>query len=80
MDKHRNPKIDEYIGKRVRIDLPHGSYFGYLNYAEGWYYMTSPEYRTKAGEYRKYAKWSFRKSHIKPSSIREIGDAPIAKD
>lgn len=56
MDKHRNPKIDEYIGKRVRIDLPHGSYFGYLNFAEGWYFMTSPEYRSKAGEYRKYGK------------------------
>lgn len=81
MDKHRSPLIDRYIGKRVRIEQPHGTYFGVLDYSDGKYYMEHPEYRSKNNEYHKWRRWSFRKSAVKVSKIHEIdADAVISKE
>ena len=81
IDTHRNPSMEKFIGKRVRVEQPHGTYFGVLNYSDGWYIMDKPEYRSKNGEYHRYNKWSFRRSHVKVSKVHVIeDDAVISKD
>ena len=79
IDKHISPKIDRYIGERVSIKVSYGMYFGVLDYADGRYLMNKPEYRSNKGEYHRWAKWSFRKSHVNISNIRIIGDAVVSK-
>lgn len=81
-DNHRNPKIDEYLGKRVSIKFTHGILFGYLEYADGWYFIRKPYYRNfSTGKTSIRGKWAFRKTHVRLSDIRLIDeDAHVLVD
>ena len=72
MDSHRNPSMEKFMGKRVRIDMPTATYFGFLDYSDGWYVLNHAEYRSKDGEYRNIGEWKFRRTHIMVSKVHEI--------
>ena len=75
MDCHRSRMLDKYIGQRIMVTRPHGWYMGYLNYADGFYFMEHPSYKSKMGDVEEWRKWSFRKNHIKAKDIRKVDDS-----
>lgn len=66
---HRSKKLDDMLGKNVRLTTFSGVHEGILRHDAGWYYMKPTIWMRNDGKTEHCVEFRFRKTHIKKAEV-----------